>query len=100
MKTCFQVNELEFILEKRERAYKGDKMLGYFSAHFIQRTAMIPPTIAPDARKIATLCQKSMLPAKKARYSTMKANQQTIASTVPAALFPRDDMAGNLRMKS
>jgi len=43
-------------------------------------------TIAPEAINTARDCQKVRLPAKKARYNTMKASQPKTATTVPATL--------------
>jgi len=43
-------------------------------------------TIAPEAINTARDCQKVRLPAKKARYNTMKASQPKNATTVPATL--------------
>ena len=45
--------------------------------------ATMPMTIAPDAKNIASDCQKLKVVPKKARYSTMKANQPKNAATVP-----------------
>jgi len=39
----------------------------YFSAHFTHMAVITPATIAPDAMNIASFCQKSKAPAKKAR---------------------------------
>ena len=58
--------------------------------HLTQKTATSPIAMAPDARKTAALCHQSNPPAKKARYRTMNANQNTITRIVTAILDPKE----------
>ncbi len=68
----------------------------YPIVHFIHIAAIMPPTMEPDAINIASFCQKSKLPAKKAKKSTMKASQPAPIITVPAVLDPNEFMATTL----
>lgn len=70
--------------------------MGYSSVHFTHIAEIKPPTMAPDATNIASFCQKSKLPAKKARKRTTKASQKAPMRTVPAALDPNEFMATTL----
>jgi len=58
------------------------------SAHFIHVTATMPTAIITETIKIAKFCQKSKLPAKKARNNIIKESQQTPTITVPATFEP------------
>ena len=57
--------------------------------YFIQNAAIMPPTIAAEARNTAAFCQR-FRPVTKARYNTINANQSKAAITVAITLDARE----------
>jgi hypothetical protein len=58
------------------------------SAHLTHKTETTPSAIAPEARNTAAFCHRLRLSAKKARYSVINANQNTVMRMVPVILVP------------